>query len=201
MNTEHQQRQWKLEWSFCQREYCGRWAAIGRGTMCIAIYTQGMTSENASAVHIYFHLPCWVYLLSICLTQAPPTMSCIPLVNICCNCCWSSGWEVTRITVIHMPTCISYVGRNVHIGETIKRADMLPEANPHLHHSPPLDHQTTQQPGQRLLSLPMEGFHLRARLVSDAVLPREGIPMLPLFCRGIIFAVVTGMLFEVVLIL
>ena len=27
-----------------------------------------------------------------------------------------------------MPTCISYVGRNVHIGETIKRADMLPEA-------------------------------------------------------------------------
>ena len=128
-------------------------------------------------------------------------LPCIPLLNMCCNCCWSSGWEVTRITVIHMPTCISYVGRNVHIGETIKRADMLPEANPHLHHSPPLDHQTTQQPGQHLLSLPMEGFHLRARLVSDAVLPREGIPMLPLFCRGIIFAVVTGMLFEVVLIL
>jgi len=47
----------------------------------------------------------------------------------------------------------------------------------------------------------MEGFHLRARLVSDTVLPREGIPMLSLFCRGIFFAVVTGMLFEVVLIL
>jgi len=84
-------------------------------------------------------------------------------------------WEVTRITMIHVPTCISYAGWTVHIGETIRRADTLHEANPRLHHSPPLDHQTTQQPGQRLLSPPMEGLYLRARLVSDAVLPREGI--------------------------
>jgi len=93
-------------------------------------------------------------------------LPCIPLVNM---------WEVTRITMIHVPTCISYAGWIVHIGETIKRADTLPEANPRLHHSPPLDHQTTQQPGQRLLSPPMEGLHLRARLVFDAVLPKEGI--------------------------
>jgi len=51
-------------------------------TMYVTIYSQGMTSENASAVHIYCHL----LLLS---TQCAGSVCCVCMSHQWCGVCFS----------------------------------------------------------------------------------------------------------------